>query len=119
MDLQRELIHIMVFLGDIKGATRQVKEYRLDPDAFPELIKRASFNAVNYFVSRTYRAPSHPDFLPLYKVEDLLSGDELLLGCMLIMLIKRWQNHNHANPNNPFVHKILGIVQRHSLTDYI
>lgn len=72
---EKQFIDILVGLKNIKGAVKLVKDFRLKPNDFPALIEKASFNAANYFVSQTFRAPSHPDHMPLHKIEDLFSGD--------------------------------------------
>jgi len=70
---------------------------------------------VNYFVSQAFRAPNHPDHIPLSKVEDLLSGDPLLISCLLLLLLKRWSKVHKGNLSEPFLHKILGIIKRSGL----
>ena len=70
---------------------------------------------MNYFVSQAFRAPNHPDHIPLSKVEDLLSGDPLLISCLLLLLLKRWSKVHKGNLSEPFLHKILGIIKRSGL----
>ena len=62
-----------------------------------------------------FRAPNHPDHIPLYKVEDLFSGDFVMTGCLVTLLIKRWIKVNKSNPKEPFLQKILGIIKRANL----
>ena len=52
-------------LKNIKGAVKCVKDFGLSHAEFPNLVEQASFNAGNYFVSQVFRAPSHPDHMPL------------------------------------------------------
>ena len=77
----------------------------------------ASFNAANYFVSQCFRAPSHPDHIPLHKVEDLFSGDPTMIACLCTLLFKRWNKVHKSNPNENFLQKILGIVKRNKLME--
>ena len=48
---EKQFIDILVSLKNIKGAVKLVKDFRLNPQDFPALIEKASFNAANYFVS--------------------------------------------------------------------
>lgn len=84
----------------MKGAVKSVKEFRLNPQDFPELVEMASFNAANYFVSQTFRAPSHADHIPLYKVEDLFAGDRVMISCLASLLFKRWNRVSKGNVND-------------------
>jgi len=99
-------------MKNVKGAVKAVKEFDLDPSEFPQLIEACCMNAVNYFVSQAFRAPNHPDHIPLSKVEDLLFGEPLLISCLLLLLLKRWNKVHKGNLNDPFLHKILGIIKR-------
>ena len=89
-DLEREYINILITLKNIKGAVKAVKDFGLNPSDFPHLVEMACFNASNYFVSQVFRSPSHPDHIPLYKVEDLFSGDQVMIACLVTLLLKRW-----------------------------
>lgn len=93
-----------------------MKDFGLSHAEFPNLVEQASFNAGNYFVSQVFRAPSHPDHMPLQKVEDLFSGDAVMIGCLVTLLLKRWNRVHKSNPQEPFLQKILGVIQRHKLT---
>ena len=95
---EKLLIEILVSLKNVKGAVKYVKEFGLDPNDFPLMVELASFNAANYFVSQCFRAPSHPDHIPLHKCEDLFSGDETMIGCLVTLLLKRWTKVSKNNP---------------------
>ena len=75
---------------DIKSAVKTVKDFKLNAADFPILVERASFNTANYFVSQCFRAASHPDHMPLHKIEDLFSGDYVMITCLVTLLLKRW-----------------------------
>ena len=62
-----------------------------------------------------FRAPNHPEHIPLYKVEDLFSGDAVMIACLVTLLLKRWNRVHRANKNDPFLHRILGIIKRNNL----
>ena len=102
-DLEREYINILITQKDIKGAVKAVKDFGLSPEEFPHLVEMASFNASNYFVSQVFRAPSRPEHIPLYKVEDLFSGDKVMIACLVSLLLKRWHRNHRANRNDPFL----------------
>ena len=109
---EKLFIDILVHLKNIKGAVKLVKDFKLDPNEFPALIEKASFNAANYFVSQTFRAPNHPDHMPLHKIEDLFSGDQIMIGCLVSLLLKRWERNGKKNPQDAIVHKCLGVIRR-------
>ena len=54
--------------------------------------------------------------MPLHKVEDLFSGDPIMIAGLVLLLLKRWTKNYKSNPNDPLVHKTLGIIKRHNLT---
>jgi len=87
---EKVLVDVLVSLKDIKGATKIVKDFKLSSVDFPLLVERASFNTANYFVSQCFRAPSHPDHMPLHKVEDLFSGEPIMIACLVTILLRRW-----------------------------
>mmetsp|Transcript_1013 Transcript_1013/g.1383 ORF Transcript_1013/g.1383 Transcript_1013/m.1383 type:complete len:154 (+) Transcript_1013:817-1278(+) len=111
-EYEKLFIDILVSLKNVKGAVKNVKDFGLSPSDFPLLVEKASFNAANYFVSQCFRAPSHPDHMPLYKVEDLFSGDSVMTGCLISLLLKRWVKNGKKNPQDALVHKCLGIMKR-------
>lgn len=113
---EKLFIEILISLKNIKGAVKNVKEFKLDPAEFPVLVEKASFNAANYFVSQTFRSPSHPDHMPLHKIEDLFSGDDIMIGCLVSLLLKRWERNGKKNPQDALLHKTLGIMQRQNFS---
>jgi len=112
VELEKLYVNILVSLKNIKGATRAVKDFKLSPDDFPILVEQASFNAANYFVSQCFRSPSHPDHLPLHKVEDLFSNEPVLIHCLCTLLFKRWVKNHKANKQDKFLQKIIGVMKR-------
>ena len=54
-----------------KVAANFVKDYKMNPDDFPELQSIIARNSSCYFISRAFRARNHSEFLPLHKIEDL------------------------------------------------
>ena len=50
--------------------------------------------------------------MPLHKIEDLFSGDQVMIGCLISLLLKRWERNGKKNPNDPLVHKSLGVIKR-------
>lgn len=77
----------------------------------------SSFNTANYFVSCTCRAQTHPDHMPLHKVEDLFNGDRVMISCLCMLLFKRWTRAAKANLNDPSLQKLLGIINRHGIME--
>lgn len=112
---QTLFVNILAGMKNVKGAVKCVKDFQLEAADFPLLVQQASFNAANYFVSQVFRAPNHPDHIPLSKVEDLFSGDTIMTGCLVTLLIKRWIKVHKGNTKEPFLQKILGIIKRAGL----
>jgi len=114
-EYEKLFIEILVSLKNVKSAVKYVKEFGLDPLDFPQMVELASFNAANYFVSQCFRGPTHPDHIPMHKVEDLFSGDETMIACLVTLLLKRWVKVCKCNPSEALIHKTLGIIKRHNL----
>jgi hypothetical protein len=114
-ELQRKFVNILAGMKNVKGAVKALKDFGLSPNEFPLLVEAASFNAANYFVSQVFRATNHPDHIPLSKCEDLFSGDPVMVGCLVSLLLKRWNRVHKGNLNEPFLHKILGVIKRTGL----
>ena len=55
-----------------KTATKLIIDYELDPDTFPNLMTIIARNNSIYYISRVFKRPDHSDYMPLYKVEDML-----------------------------------------------
>lgn len=111
-ELEKMLVNILVQMKNVKGAVKIVKEFQMEPNEFPLLVETASFNASNYFVSQCFRAPNHPDHIPLHKVEDLFSNEPVMVQCLCTLLFKRWSKNHRANLQEPFLQKIIGIMKR-------
>ena len=64
---------------------------------FPKLLEINEQNALNYYMSRMFRAPDHADYMPVQKVEDLFSGmpNRLIALCAKLITRKPFQ-HNQA-----------------------
>ena len=72
-----------------KTAANFVKDYKLNPDDFPELQSIISKNSSYYFISRAFRSSSHTDFLPLTKIEDLFTNNHRMLIDLVKELLKK------------------------------
>ena len=90
-----------------KTAAGLVKDYKLNPEEFPEMLGFISKNTSFYFISRTFRAPTHADYLPLSKIEDLFTNRIPMLIDLIEAYLKKGQQlqsrKNIANENNVFL----------------
>jgi len=77
--LREKVIRRLSTPEDSKTAAELVKDYKLDPEAFPELQSILCKSSSNYFIGRAFRHPSNADYLPLAKIEDLFTGNTLML----------------------------------------
>jgi len=78
-----------------KTASKLLKKYKFPHQDFPELYAILVKNSSNYFISRTFRNPSHEDFLPLAKIEDLFAEKHLMLIQLTTALLKK-KRYNQA-----------------------
>ena len=60
----------------------------MDPDRFPALLTIVDRNSSIFFINRVFKHPDHPDYMPVYKVEDLLSGQSRMLAFLVHELCK-------------------------------
>jgi len=76
-----------------KVAAQLVKDYKLNPEDFPELQTIIARNSSFYFIGRAFRKPSHSDYLPLHKIEDLFDGNHRMLIELVQQLLKKGMTH--------------------------
>ena len=88
-DLKERLIRGLSTPQHAKVAAQLVKDYRLSPDDFPELQNLVSITSSNYFIKRAFKSPSHAEYMPLHKIEDLFSGNPRMLLFLVAELLER------------------------------
>ena len=84
-----------------------MKDFKLNPEDFPELQAIISKNTSNYFIGRAFRAPSNADYLPLAKIEDLFTNNHRMLIELTQQLLKKGKPHQAK-----------GVWQRHGLFEF-
>jgi len=62
-----------------KTAIDFVKDYKMNPEDFPDLQAITYNQSSNYFIGRAFRSPSTADYLPLQKIEDLFTDKPRML----------------------------------------
>ena len=72
-----------------KNATKLLLDYELNINDFPELQAIVDKNSSTYFIRRAFKAVGSPDYMPYYKVEDLLRGQPRMLGFLVEELCKQ------------------------------
>ena len=88
-DLKDRLIRALSRPQHSKVAAQLVKEYKLNPEDFPELQNLVSITTSNYFIKRAFKSSNHPEYMPLHKIEDLFSGNpRMLLSLVEELLLK-------------------------------
>ena len=78
--LRATLVNSLSNPKNAKHATKIVLDYSLDPDQFPTLLNIVEKNSSIFFIRRCFKDESHPDYMPIYKVEDMLNGFPRMLG---------------------------------------
>jgi hypothetical protein len=91
-----------------KIASEFVKDYKLNPEDFPELSNLLDKSCGNHFIGRAFRHPSNADYLPLSKIEDLFNNKPRMLIQLVEELYKKGNNHHEAK----------GVWLRHNLWEY-
>jgi hypothetical protein len=90
-----------------KTAADFVKDYKLNPEDFPELQAIISRNSSCYFIGRAFRTPSHADYMPLHKIEDLFTDNTRMLIELAQSLLKRGLQN-----------QAVGVYLRHNLEEH-
>ncbi len=77
--LKENVVRMLSTNAHAKTAADFVKDYKLNPEDFPELQAIISRNSSCYFIGKAFRAPSHADYMPLHKIEDLFTDNHRML----------------------------------------
>lgn len=88
--LREKVIRKLTTSENAKTAIDFVKDYKLNPEDFPELLALTHKQSSNYFIGRAFRSASNADYLPLQKIEDLFTDNPR----MLIELTQTLMNKN-------------------------
>lgn len=105
--LKEKVVRMLSTNAHAKTAADFVKDYKLNPEDFPELQAIISRNSSCYFIGRAFRAPSHADYMPLHKIEDLFTDNHRMLIELAQSLLRR-------GLSNPAV----GVYLRHNLEEH-
>lgn len=105
--LREKVVRRLSLPETAKTATEFVKDYKMNPEDFPELQAIITKSSSNHFIGRAFRHPSNADYLPLSKIEDLFTGNNrMLLELCQNLLDRGWG------------HQAKGVWQRHCLYQY-
>lgn len=104
--LKEKVVRMLSTNLHAKTAADLVKDYKLNPEDFPELQAIISRNSSSYFIGRAFRAPSHADYMPLHKIEDLFTNNARMLLELVQSLLRRGMNN-----------QAVGVYLRHSLEE--
>lgn len=120
--LKERLIHQLSKPMHSKTAAQLVKDWKLNPDDFPELQNLISINSSNYFIKRAFKSPSSQEYMSFHKIEDLFSGNPRMLILLVEELLQKG-NLQRAQNNSPeetsyYFQKAAGIWHRHNLVHY-
>ena len=117
--LRLPLIHQLSTPKYAKTATKLVLIYDLDPKQFPNLLAIVEKNSAIFFIRRIFKAHDHSEYMPIYKVEDILSDQPNMLSFLVEELIK------HGDKGEkPDQHRMLwytyakGVYLRHNLAQH-
>lgn len=105
--LKEKVVRMLSTNLHAKTAADLVKDYKLNPEDFPELQAIISRNSSSYFIGRAFRAPSHADYMPLHKIEDLFTNNSRMLLELVQSLLRRGLNN-----------QAVGVYLRHSLEEH-
>ena len=102
-----------------KNATKIVLDYGLDPELFPELLYIVEKNSSIFFIRRVFKDEEHADYMPLYKVEDLLQGHPRMLGFLAEELYKYSQKQHDDYTSELWSNRAKGVQLRNNLPDHV
>jgi len=120
--LKEKLIRLLSKPQHAKVAAQLVKDYKLNPEDFPELQNIVSANSSHYFIKRAFKAPSHAEYMPLHKIEDLFTNNPRMLVLLIEELVQKGNLHQ-AQGGEPgvesiYFQKAAGVWHRHNLMQY-
>ena len=104
-DLVPKVIEELSTKDNVKIASKIVKDYKLNPEDFPELQNIVSANSSHYFIKRAFKAPSHAEYMPLHKIEDLFTNNPRMLVLLIEELVQKGKLHQ-AQGGEPGVESI-------------
>lgn len=105
--LKEKVVRMLSTNAHAKTAADFVKDYKLNPEDFPELQAIISRNSSCYFIGRAFRQPSHADYMPLHKIEDLFTDNHRMLIELAQSLLRRGMQN-----------QAVGVYLRHSLEEH-
>jgi hypothetical protein len=105
--LKEKVVRMLSTNAHAKTAADFVKDYKLNPEDFPELQAIISRNSSCYFIGRAFRAPSHADYMPLHKIEDLFTDNHRMLIELAQSLLRRGLSN-----------QAVGVYLRHNLEEH-
>ena len=120
--MKEKLIRLLSKPQHAKVAAQLVKDYKLNPEDFPELQNIVSANSSHYFIKRAFKAPSHAEYMPLHKIEDLFTNNPRMLVLLIEELVQKGNLHQ-AQGGEPgvesiYFQKAAGVWHRHNLMHY-
>lgn len=77
--IKEDAVRMLSTETHVKVASNIIKDYKMNPQDFPELEQIIMKNSSCYFIGRAFRNPSHADYLPLNQIEDLFTGKKRML----------------------------------------
>jgi hypothetical protein len=72
-----------------KTASDFVNDYKLNLEDFPDLLVILDSISANYFISKAYKKANDPEYIPLWKVEDLFYGHKTMLVDLIKSMMKK------------------------------
>ena len=72
-----------------KVAGQLVKDYKMSPTEFPELMRIMELQSAHYFISRAFKPETDSQHMYLHKVEELFEGYPLMLEALCNTLLKK------------------------------
>lgn len=106
-NMKEKVVRMLSTVQHAKTAADLVKDYRLNPEDFPELQAIISRSSSSYFIGKAFRAPSHADYMPLHKIEDLFTDNQRMLLELVQSLLRRGMTSQAC-----------GVYLRHNLEDH-
>ena len=78
-DLMKDAISQLNTPQNAKYAAKIIESFQLNIRDYPEIIKYMELSALNFYLSNYFNYKDDQNFMPLWKIEDLLQGGDLIV----------------------------------------
>lgn len=86
---KEEIVERLSTYKNHKVATSLLKDFNLKYEDFPKLKEIEENSSANYFIARAFVDPTDPEYMTIYKIEELFCGNKKMLIELSRVLLAR------------------------------